>query len=95
MIATDTLPSCDHCGKRLLEHEGTYYEQGLLCDECPDQPLDVFVVSTSTVRICEKTMGDCCNMLLAWFSDELEEPVTITQEAMTVGEYYSLPEFQG
>lgn len=85
--------TCHHCGKELAEGEGTHYEQGLLCDECPDKEIIVWNATTGEVTLYEKTFTECCALASAWFKNDFAG--TILQHAMTVGEYYSLPEYQG
>lgn len=85
---------CDHCGKKLAEGEGTHYEQGLLCNECPDKNFTVYAAETPSGKLYEKTAQQCIESVCAWISDE-EGAITIEQEHMTVGDFYSLPEFQG
>lgn len=85
--------TCHHCGKELAEGEGTHYEQGLLCDECPDKEIIVWKATTGESTLYDQTFIGCCSAAAAWFKNDFAG--TILQHAMTVGEYYSLPEYQG
>lgn len=86
---------CTHCNKKIADGEGEFYEQGLLCNDCPDTETTVWVATAGDIKLYEKKFSTCCIAAEAWIKNDCDGSITLTQETMTVGEFYSLPECRG
>ncbi|MEZ6852078.1 DUF3310 domain-containing protein [Halodesulfovibrio aestuarii] len=84
---------CQHCGKQLAKEEGTYFEHGLLCDECPDKEIEVFSACTSEGMLAGRTFLGLCQSIHYIAGEEIDN-LKITKCTMSVGEFFSLPEHQ-